>query len=79
MAKLRGTVASIMESWPLQLVLTDEAGYEHTVGLTEAAVVRRAGLPVDPGELTEGQWIEVVIGERHGAGGFVTDDLVVLD
>jgi hypothetical protein len=68
-----------MESWPLQLVLTDDAGREHAVGLTEATVVRIRGLPSDPGELTEGQRVECVLRETEAKDVFLTDDLSVLD
>jgi hypothetical protein len=79
MDKLRGTLTSVMESWPLQLVVTDAAGNDHAVGLLETAMVRGVGGLRDPGELVEGQLVEVVIRERRGGDAILTDDIVVLE
>jgi len=55
---IRGTIASIMESWPLQLSIA--SGSERvSVALTEDAEIVRGGRRVSPGDLRVGQFVRL--------------------
>jgi len=53
------TIVHIMESWPLQLVLQNQAVKEQVV-LDENVRIYRAGVLVDPGVLRPGQHVRVL-------------------
>jgi hypothetical protein len=53
------TIVHIMESWPLQLVLQNQAGKEQVV-LEENVCIYRAGVLVDPCDLQPGQHVRVL-------------------
>ena len=57
---MEATIAQIMESWPLQLMLQTPAERIHVV-LAENVRIRRAGVLVDPGVLQPGQRIRVLM------------------
>lgn len=78
MARVRGTITGIMESWPIQLAIRDVDGREFVISLEEdTGVVTRQGV-VGVSELREGLRVEVEI-EDGDDGGSATDDVVVLD
>ena len=76
---MRAVVVSVMESWPLQLTVSDEDGRLRTVGLTQDAVVKRRGAAVDPGELVEGRRVDIVPGDPGIDGAFTTDEVLIID
>ncbi len=79
MARVRGTITGIMESWPIQLAIRDVDGREFVISLEEdTGVVTRRGV-VGVSELREGQRVEVDVEDGGGDGGSATDDVVVLD
>ena len=55
---IRGTIVSVMESWPLQMSLA--SGSERvSVALTEDAEIVRGGRRVSPGDLSMGQFVRL--------------------
>lgn len=69
-------VKYVMESWPLQLSLQTPAGDEQ-VALDENAIIKRAGVRVDPGLLRPGQRVRVTI--RTTDGDQIVTELEILD
>ena len=61
---IEGTIAEIMESWPLQLTVDVADGTIH-VELLEETTITKNGEDVEPGTLTNGQTIRIE-GENTG-------------
>jgi len=76
---VRVVIVSVMESWPLQLTVSDEDGRLRAVGLTQDAVVKRRGEAVDPSELIEGRRVEIAPVDPGIDGGFTTDEVLIID
>jgi len=74
MVTIQGTIGAVMETWPLQLTVV--AGAErHSVTLSEATVIRRAGRPADPSALAPG--LRVTVRGPAQPGGVLAEEIVV--
>lgn len=67
MVTFEGRISEVMESWPLQLIVTVGTQW-HMVTLTDATEVKRDGIVVGPGALRPGQ-VVAVQAERRPPGG----------
>jgi hypothetical protein len=73
---MNAIVKYVMESWPLQLSLQTPTGDEH-VALDENAIIKHAGVRVDPGVLRPGQRVGVTIQTTDGDR--IVTELEILD
>jgi hypothetical protein len=74
MTTIRGSIAHVLETWPLQLVV-DSAGRRYDVRLSEDTRVTRSGAAADPGHLRPGMEVEV---SGHMAGLAIVADAIMI-
>ena len=61
---IEGTIVSVMESWPLQLVVENESG-RWQVALRDDTAITVRGSPADPGQIRPGARVRI---EGPGSG-----------
>ncbi len=72
---IEGTIAEIMESWPLQLTVDAADGTIH-VALLEETIITQNGESVAPGALTNGQKVRIE-GESTGPNAMLAQSIEI--